>query len=96
MSGCGCGCAGGGGGPFSKGRELVDFVWNAHGGTVRDRQIMGGPLAISCQECGGSFMLATYVGSCPACGGVHAVAPMNSIAENVQYAGRGYRLPQQS
>ena len=93
MSGCGCGCGSGSGGPYSKGLELVEFVYNAHGGAVRDQQIKNGPLAVACQECGGSFALATYVGTCPACGGVHAVAPMFPTAENVQYAGKGYRLP---
>lgn len=93
MSGCGCGCSSGAGGPYSKGLELVEFVLNAHGGAVRDQQIMNGPLAVTCKECGVSFTLATYVGSCPACGGVHAVAPMFPAAENVQYAGKGYRLP---
>jgi len=93
MSGCGCGCGGGAGGPYSKGLELVEFVYNAHGGAVRDQLIMNGPLAVTCQECGSPFTLATYVGSCPACGGVHAVAPMLPAVENVQYAGNGYRLP---
>ena len=92
MSGCGCGCSNGGGGPFSKGRDLVEFVWNAHGGEVRDRPITGGPLAVDCQECGAPFSLVTYVGSCPGCGGVHAVAPMHPTVENVQWAGEGYRL----
>lgn len=93
MSGCGCGCGGGSASPYSKGRELVEFVYNAHGGAVRDQQIMNGPLAVVCQECGGSFQLETYVGGCPACGAVHAVAPMFPTVENVQYAGKGFRLP---
>ena len=92
MSGCGCGCSSGGSGPFSKGRELVEFVWNAHGGAVRDRLITGGPLKVDCQECGTPFSLVTHVGSCPDCGGVHAVAPMHPTVENVQWAGKGYRL----
>lgn len=93
MSGCGCGCGGGSGSPYSKGRELVEFVCNAHGGTVRDQPIRSGPLTVLCQECGSSFLLATYVGKCTACGGVHAVAPMFPTAENVQYAGKDFRLP---
>lgn len=94
MSGCGCGCgSGSGGGPYSKGLELVEFVYNAHGGAIREQLIRSGPLSVSCQECGNLFDLVTYIGTCPACGGVHAVAPMQPTAENVQYAGKGYRLP---
>lgn len=92
MSGCGCGC-GSGGGPYSKGRELVEFVFFAHGGAVRDQPIMQGPLATVCQGCGESFVLVTYLGQCPACGGVHAVAPLSPTAENIQYAGDDFRLP---
>ena len=40
MSGCqSCGSTdkhASGGGPFSTGRELVEFVCNAHGGTVKN------------------------------------------------------------
>ena len=93
MSGCGCGCGNGAGGPYSKGRELVEFVCNAHGGSVRDQPVRSGPLAVTCQECGAPFDLVTYVDSCPACGGVHAVAPMFATADNVQYGGRDFRLP---
>lgn len=93
MSGCGCGCGNGSGGPYAKGRELVEFVYNAHGGMMRDKPIMTGPLAVACQECAAKFDLKTYVGTCPVCGGVHAVAPINTTVENVQYAGRGFRLP---
>ncbi|BCL59481.1 hypothetical protein DGMP_01740 [Desulfomarina profundi] len=93
MSGCGCGCSSSGGGPFSKGKELVEFVYNAHGGTVRDQPISRGPIETECQGCGAVFVLETYVGKCGECGGVHAVAPMNPTAENVQFAGVGYTLP---
>lgn len=95
MSGCGCGCgsSSGGGGPFSKGRDLVDFVFHAHGGTVRGQLIMQGPLATVCQGCRTPFMLETYLGQCPKCGGVHAVAPLSPTAENIQFAGDDYRLP---
>jgi len=93
MSGCGCGCGGGAGGPYSKGRELVEFVCQAHGGTIKDREIMSGSLEIVCQQCGTPFVLRTYVGSCPHCGGVHAVAPIDPRPENVQYAGKEFRLP---
>jgi hypothetical protein len=94
MTGCGCGTmADGTGGPFSKGKELVEFVYNAHGGTVRDQPIARGAVDIVCQGCEASFSLETYLGKCPECGGVHAVAPMNPVAENVQFAGIGFTLP---
>ncbi len=93
MSGCGCGSENGSGGPFSKGRELVEFVFQAHGGSVRDQKIMQGPLQAVCQGWRSSFVLDTYLGQCPDCGGVHAVAPMSPTAENIQYAGSDYRLP---
>jgi hypothetical protein len=92
MSECGCGC-GSGGGPFSKGRDLVEFVFHAHGGAVRDQKIMQGPLTTVCQGCNKPFLLETYLGLCPECGGVHAVAPMAPTAANIQYAGKDYRLP---
>lgn len=93
MTGCGCGCGMGEGGPFSKGKELVEFVYNAHGGAVRDQLIRGGALGTVCQGCNTAFSLTTYVGLCPHCGGVHAVAPMNPVAENIQFAGEDYSLP---
>jgi hypothetical protein len=94
MAGCGCSNGfGGTGGPFSKGKALVEFVYNAHGGAVRDQPIAQGALNIVCQGCKASFLLETYVGKCPACGGVHAVAPMNPVAGNVQFAGAGFTLP---
>lgn len=92
MSQCGCGC-GNGAGPFSKGRDLVEFVYQAHGGAIRDQEILQGPIATNCQGCGKPFFLHTYLGCCPACGGVHAVAPMSPTAEMVQFAGSDYRLP---
>jgi len=92
-----CACGGGqhtGGGPFSEGRELVDFVAQAHGGAKRNAPIPGGGLATKCQGCGAAFTLATFVGICPDCEGVHAVAPPRSDnAANIQFAGVGYRLP---
>jgi len=91
MSECGCGSANGAG-PFSKGRELVEFVYNAHGGTVRDQPIRQGPLQTQCQGCGEPFELQTYLGKCPQCGGVHAVAPMNPTAENIQFGGKGFNI----
>ncbi len=94
MSECGCGNENGTGGPFSKGRDLVEFVFQAHGGSVRDQKIMQGPLQAVCQGCNKSFILDTYLGQCPECGGVHAVAPMCPTAENIQFAGSDYKLPQ--
>ena len=93
MSGCGCGCESGSGGPFSKGKELVEFVFQAHEGTVRDQRIMQGPIETVCQGCGAQFTLETYLGQCLKCGGVHAVAPMSPTVENIQYAGSDYSLP---
>ena len=92
MSGCGCGCASGGG-PFSKGKELVEFVCSGHDGTIRDQPLRNGSLETVCQGCGKPFALKTYVDVCPNCGGVHAVAPMNPQAENIQFAGKGFVLP---
>jgi hypothetical protein len=93
MSECGCGCSGGNGGPFSTGKELVEFVFHAHGGTVRDQEIQQGPIETVCQGCQTPFILGTYVGVCPECGGVHAVAPMCPTADKIQFAGREYSLP---
>lgn len=93
MSECGCGCTSSKGGPFSKGKELVEFVFHAHGGTVRDQKIMQGPIKTVCQGCNATFVLETYVGVCSECGGVHAVAPMSPTEENIQFAGRDYNLP---
>lgn len=95
MSNCACGGGQhGGGGPFALGKDLVDFVARAHGGTKRNAPIPGGGLATNCQGCGAPFTLATFVGRCPQCGGVHAVAPPRSDdAANIQFAGSGYQLP---
>ena len=87
-----CGCSSGTGGPFSKGRELVEFVYNAHGGTVRDQPIARGAVAAVCQGCSTPFSMETYVAKCPDCGGVHAVAPMNPTADNIQFAGKDFIL----
>ena len=56
-----CGSCGGGGGPFSVGRELVEFVYNAHGGTVCDQLIPNGGLPARCQGCGAEFILTTFM-----------------------------------
>lgn len=95
MHNCGCGTNhGSGGGPFAEGRELVEFVYQAHGGGLRNQPISGGGLATSCQGCGAAFTLSTFVGQCPVCNGVHAVAPPRSNdAANIQFAGEDFRLP---
>lgn len=98
MGGCACGGNGHGhehktGGPFAEGRELVEFVAQAHGGALRSRVIPHGGFATQCQGCGAPFLLTTLVGSCPACGGVHAISPPRAAdAANIQYAGDGFRL----
>jgi hypothetical protein len=92
MSQYGCGC-GSGAGPFSKGRDLVDFMYQAHGGAIRDQEILPGPIPTNCQGCGKPFFLHTYFGRCPSCGCVHAVAPMSPTAEKIQFAGKEYHLP---
>ena len=91
MGNCGCGHAGGVG-PFAEGKELVEFVSKAHGGSLRGQALPDGGLTTVCQGCGELFTLATFVGSCPACGGVHAVSPPRcSDAANIQFAGAGYK-----
>ncbi len=93
MSGCpSCGSTdkhGSGTGPFSTGRELVEFVYNAHEGAVRDQLIEDGGYEITCQGCNAAFTLITFVGKCPECGGVHAIAPIHKSAEHIQFAGKG-------
>jgi hypothetical protein len=94
MNQCGCG-HNGAGGPFSEGCALVEFVYNAHGGGLRDSPIPSGGIDTICQGCGAPFTLATFVGKCPACGGVHAIAPPRSSDPSaIQFAGVGYTLPQ--
>ena len=91
MSNCSCGHASAGG-PFAEGRALVEFVANAHGGAIRDR-LLPEALPTVCQGCGSPFTLTTFVGSCPACSGVHAVSPPRcSDSANIQFAGSDYRL----
>ena len=88
-----CSSGGGNGGPFSEGRDLVEFVYNAHGGGMRDQPLPGGGLATVCQECDADFTLETFVMACPKCQGVHAVAPPRADdAANIQYAGADFRL----
>ncbi len=93
MGTCGS-CGNGGGGPFSEGRELVEFVFNAHGGAIKDEPIPNGGLKTKCQGCGEAFILKTFVGRCPECRGVHAVSPPRcEDPANIQFAGNGYTLP---
>jgi hypothetical protein len=43
--------------------------------------------------CSAPFVLTTFVGSGPICGGVHAVSPPRAFdAANIQYAGKGFTL----
>lgn len=93
MGSCGS-CGNGGASPFSEGRELVEFVFNAHGGAIKDEPIPNGGLETKCQGCGETFILKTFVGRCPECGGVHAVSPPRcEDPANIQFAGVGYTLP---
>lgn len=92
MGECGCGHAFGAG-PFAEGRDLVEFVAQAHGGALRQAPLPAA-LAATCQGCGAAFVLATFVAGCPECGGVHAVSPPRAgDAANIQFAGADYRLP---
>lgn len=92
--GC-CSNNGSGAGPFAQGRELVEFVYQAHGGALRVQRIPGGGLKTACQACGDGFILTTFVGKCPACGGVHAVSPPRcGDPANIQYAGKDFLLPE--
>lgn len=92
MSDHGCG-HGNGGGPFSEGRDLVEFVCNAHGGSLRDSPIPDGGINTTCQGCGAAFTLVTFVGKCPECSGVHAIAPPRRTDPTaVQFAGADYQL----
>lgn len=93
MSDCGS-CSPSSAGPFSEGRELVEFVCNAHGGAVRNQSIPNGGLKTKCRSCEGEFVLSTFVGKCPRCGGVHAVSPPRcDNEENIQFAGKDFQLP---
>lgn len=93
MSDCGSGCGdGGGGGPMSEGRELVEFVMQAHGGGVAVAELPGGGLDTKCQGCGEAFTMKTFVSKCPKCGGVHAVSPPRADdPANIQFAGADFK-----
>ncbi len=92
MSNCGCGHTAGAG-PFAEGRALVEFVAQAHGGNLRQQTIPNGGLEVFCGGCSALFVLVTFVGNCPICGGVHAVSPPRANdPSNVQFAGDGFTL----
>ena len=81
-------------GPFAVGRDLVEFVLNAHGGSVAVSALPNGALESTCQGCGKPLVLETFVQSCPACGGVHAVSPPRATdPEAIQFAGTDFVLP---
>jgi hypothetical protein len=83
-----------GAGPFASGRALVEFVLNAHGGSVAVSKLPAGGLENTCQGCGEPFVLETFVQSCPACGGVHAVSPPRATDPTaIQFAGDDFVLP---
>jgi hypothetical protein len=83
-----------GAGPFASGRTLVEFVLNAHGGSVAVSKLPNGGLESACQGCGTSFVLETFVQSCPSCGGVHAVSPPRATDPTaIQFAGSDFTLP---
>lgn len=80
-------------GPFAAGRALVEFVLKAHGGSVALSKLPTG-LEHDCQGCGNTFMLETFVQSCPACGGVHAVSPPRATdPAAIQFAGLDFVMP---
>jgi hypothetical protein len=94
MGDCGT-CGPAGAGPFSLGRDLVEFVYRAHGGAVAVAPIPGGGINTTCQGCGERFVMRTFVSRCPKCGGVHAVSPPRAQdPDGVQFAGVGYTLPE--
>lgn len=88
---CDCGSSGPqGAGPFASGRDLVEFVMNAHGGAVALSAL---PISLehNCQGCGEPFVLETFVQNCPSCGGVHAVSPPRaSDPAAIQFAGADF------
>ncbi len=91
---CDCGSSNASGrGPFAEGKELVEFVMKAHGGTVAGSSLSNGGIELACHGCGSQFILRTFVQTCPECGGVHAVSPprANDPAA-VQFAGKNFTL----
>ena len=55
------GC-GSGAGPFSEGKELVEFVYGAHGGAVKDQLIPNGGLSTLCQGCAANYRISFTAG----------------------------------
>jgi len=81
-------------GPFASGRALVEFVLNAHGGSVATSALPNGALESTCQGCGVPLVLETFVQSCAACGGVHAVSPPRATDPTaIQFAGADFVRP---
>lgn len=90
----GCSSCGSGAGPLATGRELVEFIYQAHGGALRNRPLLHGGLLTRCHGCDGEFILSTFIGCCPHCSGVHAVSPPRAHdAANIQYAGADFMFP---
>jgi len=82
-----------GAGPFATGRDLVEFVLKAHGGSVALTEL---PVSHehACQGCGKTFLMETFVQCCPACGGVHAISPPRATdAAAIQFAGADFVRP---
>ncbi|HIJ94811.1 MAG TPA: hypothetical protein HPP94_03535 [Desulfuromonadales bacterium] len=80
-------------GPFATGRSLVEFVLNAHGGSVAVSKLPHS-LDHTCQGCGVPFVQETFVQTCPACGGVHAISPPRAgDADAIQFAGSDFVMP---
>ena len=91
-----CGSCGTGAGPYSEGKESLSLKLNAHGGGIRNMPIPNGGLEVKCHGCGEKFILTTFVGKCPKCGGVHAVSPPRcDDPANIQFAGVSYKLPEE-
>lgn len=81
-------------GPYATGRALVEFVLGAHGGAVAVSELPNSGLELTCGGCGKHFVLKTFVQSCPACGGVHAVSPPRANDPTaIQFAGVDFALP---
>lgn len=90
----GCSHCGTGAGPYAEGSALVDFVYQAHDGALRQKSLPNGGLQTECQGCGEAFILSTFVGCCPHCGGIHAVSPPRADdPANIQFAGTDHQLP---
>lgn len=82
-----------GAGPYASGRELVEFVLAAHGGAIAQSHVPHGGLTATCQMCGASFLLKTFVQACSKCGGVHAVSPPRANDPTaIQCAGADFAL----